>query len=82
MSVAAVSGSASFSITEAANAGVDLLITGEVKHELYHIIKEHKLNVISAGHYNTETLGVKALSHILRKRFNIEAIFVDIPTGL
>ncbi len=79
--VAAVSGKGAFAINEAIEKGVDLLITGEAEHEAYHVAKEGKINVIFAGHYATETLGVKALMGVVEK-LGVDVEFVDVPTGL
>ncbi|RLI79860.1 Nif3-like dinuclear metal center hexameric protein [Archaeoglobales archaeon] len=79
--VAAVSGKGAFAINEAVESDVDLLITGEAEHEAYHTAKEGKLNVIFAGHYATETLGVKALMDVV-EGLGVEVEFIDIPTGL
>ena len=40
------------------------------------------LNVVYAGHYATETFGVKALARKLVERFGLEWEFLDLPTGL
>ena len=40
------------------------------------------MNVIYAGHYATETLGVRALAKHLEGRFGLETLFIDHPTGL
>ena len=40
------------------------------------------LNVVYAGHYATEVLGVKALAEKLAARFDVSWSFVDHPTGL
>ena len=79
--VAAVSGKGAFAINEAVESGVDLLITGEAEHEAYHAAKESEINVIFAGHYATETLGVKALMGVV-KNLGVEVEFIDMPTGL
>lgn len=69
-------------LMQAIDACADLYITGE-RSELYHIAKDNGINVIFAGHHATETLGVKALAQILKKKFSdTECIFIDIPTGL
>jgi dinuclear metal center YbgI/SA1388 family protein len=81
-SIACVSGGAGFSIPEAVEKEIDLLVIGEIKHSSYHIIKEGKINVIAPGHYATETLGVKALMSLIRKKFRLKTLFFDIPTGL
>ena len=80
--VGIVSGSAASAIFPAAEEGLDLLITGEARHETYHAAKELKMNVIFAGHYATETLGVLALKMQLEKDFSIGTVFIDEPTGI
>ncbi|MDA7896663.1 Nif3-like dinuclear metal center hexameric protein, partial [bacterium] len=35
-----------------------------------------------AGHYASETFGVKALGQLLKDRFDLDWCFVDHPTGL
>ena len=79
--VAVVSGSASFSVAEAAGKA-DCLITGETSHSGYCTARDLELNVIFGGHYATETLGVKAVGKLLEKKFGIKCVFVDCPTGL
>ena len=75
-------GGASFGIfMEAVNQNVDLYLTGD-STEMYHVAKDIGINVIFAGHHATETVGVKALSEIVKEKFDIETVFVDIPTGL
>ncbi|MEN2982249.1 MAG: Nif3-like dinuclear metal center hexameric protein, partial [Thermus sp.] len=43
---------------------------------------ERGLNVIYAGHYDTEVFGVKALARHLEARFGLPWVFLDHPTGL
>ena len=75
-------GGAAFSLfMEAVNLGVDLYLTGD-STEMYQISKDIGINVIFAGHHATEIVGVKALSILLRNKFDVETIFIDIPTGL
>ncbi len=66
---------------EAFNRKVDLYLTGE-SIDVYPTTKDAKFNVIFAGHYATETLGVKALMKIVDKKFKVKTIFIDDPTGL
>ncbi|MEJ2629177.1 MAG: Nif3-like dinuclear metal center hexameric protein [bacterium] len=77
-----VSGGAIGLLQQAIDEGLDLFITGEPKHECYWAAKEAGINVIFAGHYATETLGVKAIQELLQKEFNLECFFIDLPTGL
>lgn len=60
----------------------DLFITGEPKHSVFHETFERGLNVIYAGHYDTEVFGVKALAKHLEARFGLPWVFLDHPTGL
>ncbi len=80
--VAIVSGSGSSDVADAVKEGVDLFITGEIHHEVYHEAMENNLSIIAMGHYRSETYGVRALERLTRKKFNIETIFIDAETGL
>jgi dinuclear metal center YbgI/SA1388 family protein len=80
--IAVVSGGGSFSINEAINNDIDLLITGDPDHTLYHTAKENNINILFAGHYFTETFGIKAIQEVIENKFKISTIFLDIPTGL
>jgi len=63
--VAIVTGSGSDWLDEAIAADVDLLITGEGKQKLYHQAREANINAILAGHYATETFGVRSLQTLV-----------------
>ncbi len=77
-----ISGGAAREIIEAAAAGCDTYITGETSHSAYHDAAEYGLNVLYAGHYATETVGVQALAAHLEARFGLPGRFIDRPTGL
>ena len=79
--VGIVSGGAGFLVDQAAEAGVDVYLTGEVNHGVYHRARELGLNVVFGGHYATETAGLKALAGHLAERFHLETTFLDLPTG-
>jgi putative NIF3 family GTP cyclohydrolase 1 type 2 len=40
------------------------------------------VHLVLAGHYATETFGVKALAQHIAERFDLTWSFVDQPTGL
>jgi putative NIF3 family GTP cyclohydrolase 1 type 2 len=44
--------------------------------------EEMAVNLFYAGHYATETFGVKALAQEISQRWQIEQCFIDHPTGL
>jgi dinuclear metal center YbgI/SA1388 family protein len=77
-----VSGGGDFAIDEAGKLGLDLLVTGEMSHEKYHTAKEYGVNVISAGHWSTETTGISAVGERLCQHFGLASQFLSIPTGL
>jgi len=79
--VGIVSGGAAFLLDQAAAAGVDVYLTGEVSHGSYHAAHELGLNVVFGGHYATETAGLKALAEHLAGKFDLETVFLDLPTG-
>lgn len=80
--VGIVTGGAGSMIRQAAEAGLDTFITGEGSHHSYHEAMELGLNLIYAGHYATETFGVKALGEKVADCFGLEWDFLDQPTGL
>jgi dinuclear metal center YbgI/SA1388 family protein len=80
--VGIVTGAAGSLIGQAAAAGLDTYITGEGPHHTFFDAEELGLNVFYAGHYATETVGVKALAEHLRTRFDLPWTFLDHPTGL
>jgi dinuclear metal center YbgI/SA1388 family protein len=80
--VGIVTGSGGSLIRQAAEAGLDTYITGEGAHHSYFDAEELGLNVYFAGHYATETIGVKALAGHLAARFRLPWVFLDHPTGL
>jgi dinuclear metal center YbgI/SA1388 family protein len=79
--VGIVSGGAGFLVDQAARAGVDVYLTGELSHSYFHQAQELGLNVIYGGHYATETAGLKALADHLATKFGLETTFLDLPTG-
>lgn len=80
--IGVVSGGAGNDMRKAAADGVDTFITGEGSHWTHALAEELGLNVFYAGHYATETFGVKALAGHLSKRFSLDWTFVDHPSGL
>jgi len=79
---AIVSGGAPFEALQAAEEGMDLYLTGEPSHSIYHSVQEEKIHVISAGHYATEVWGVRAVAEKLARETGLETVFIDVPTGL
>ncbi|MCK5197721.1 MAG: Nif3-like dinuclear metal center hexameric protein, partial [Spirochaetales bacterium] len=80
--IAVVSGGATKEVAQAMGQKFDLYITGDVSHQTYHTCLEGGINMISVGHYLTETFGPKLLSEKLKKDTSMETVFIDVPTGL
>lgn len=77
-----ITGGAGSHIGEAARIGCDTFLTGEGAHHTYFEAEERGVNLIYAGHYATETVGVKALAAHLERQFGLETLFLHHPTGL
>lgn len=78
-----VTGGAGSQIHDLASTGIDTFLTGEGPHWSYTAAEELGINLIYAGHYATETFGVKALADRWAGEFSgLEVRFIDHPTGL
>jgi len=80
--VALVTGAGVSELPLARAGGADTFITGEAPHHAFIDAEEWGINLVLAGHYATETVGVKALAGHLSRRFEVDWQFVDHPTGL
>ena len=75
-------GADSGTLREAASRQLDTLIVGEGPHHTAIEANELGIAVLYAGHYATETLGVRALAERLVVRFGLASTFIDAPSGL
>lgn len=75
-------GASADTLREAAEHGIDTLIVGEGPHWTAVDADEMGIVVIYAGHYATETFGVRALADHVGRTFGIPTVFIDVPTGL
>lgn len=72
-------GAAQGYIEQAAAAGCDAFISGEVSEQTAHQAAELGIHYFAAGHHATERYGVQALGTVLAERFGLVHRFVDIP---
>ena len=79
-SVAWCTGGGQGYIDDAADAGVDLFITGEISEQTVHVARERNIAFIAAGHHATERFGARALGDWVAEKFDIEHEFVDIDS--
>lgn len=80
--IAIVSGFGADRVAEARELGADTLLTGETSHANYWAAEDWNMNVIFAGHYASETVGVRALGAHLAQKFDLEVSFLDFPTSM
>jgi dinuclear metal center YbgI/SA1388 family protein len=80
--VAICSGGAARLLTDAVTGGYDCFVTGEATEPTKHAAKEAGVHFIAAGHYATETLGVRALAERIAQEFSLEWAFVDLPNPI
>jgi putative NIF3 family GTP cyclohydrolase 1 type 2 len=77
--LAIVSGAGVDFLTDAAAAGADAFLTGEPAERAMAQARESGLHFIAAGHYATETFGVRRLGERLAARFDLRHVFLDVP---
>lgn len=75
-------GASAETLREAAEREIDTLIVGEGAHWTAVHAGDSGLVILYAGHYATETLGVRALAQNVSDRFSIPWTFLQHPTGL
>ena len=80
--VGVVTGGAGSSVRAAREAGLDTFVTGEGAHHTYFDAMELGVNLIYAGHYATEQLGVQSLAEHVGLRFRLPVEFHRHPTGM
>ena len=78
-SIGIVSGAGADAVHEAAALGLEALLTGEPAEHAMADAAEGGLHLIAAGHYATETLGIRRLGELVAKRFEVEHEFIDVP---
>ena len=81
-SVGIVSGGAASIFGEAIARGLDAFLTGEPAEHVMADARESGTHFIAAGHYATETFGVRRLGELVAERFGVEHRFVDAPNPI
>src|SRR5437762_1114466 len=70
-------------LTPAAAARLRVLLDAEINLVAYHLPldahREAGIHFIAAGHYATETFGVRRLGELVAEHFGVEHEFVDLP---
>ena len=76
--VAVVSGGASEELEQAAEQGYDVFLSGEYKLLAYINARDIGMNAVFAGHYATEIFGVKTIAALLKAKFKVDSLFLDL----
>ena len=74
-----VSGAGASEIHGAVGLGLDAFLTGEPAEHVMADAAEGGIHFIAAGHYATETLGIRRLGELVADRFGVEHAFIDVP---
>ena len=81
-SIGVVSGGGSSLVNDAIAAGLDSFLTGEPTERVMADAREGGIHFLAAGHYATETFGVRRLGELVAERFGIEHEFIDVPNPI
>ncbi|HYA88404.1 MAG TPA: Nif3-like dinuclear metal center hexameric protein [Nitrospirota bacterium] len=76
-SVGVVSGGGGSVLKDAVQERLDCFVVGEIDLATHNTAREYGMNLLVAGHYATETVGVKALRRLVGDVFGIETVFID-----
>lgn len=77
--IGVITGAGASFVAEAIELGLDALITGEPAEHATADATEGGIHFIAAGHYATETSGVRALGDRIATEFDVEHQFADFP---
>lgn len=78
-SLGVISGAAAGYLDDAIARGLDGFLTGEPSEHSMADARENGLHFIAAGHYATETFGIRRLGELVAERFDIEHRFIEVP---
>jgi dinuclear metal center YbgI/SA1388 family protein len=74
-----VTGGGASHLDDAIALGLDAFLTGEPAERVMTQAREARVHFLAAGHYATETFGVRRLGELLAEVHGIRAIFLDDP---
>ena len=74
-----VSGGAASDVHTAIAAGLDAFLTGEPAEHAMADATEGGIHFLAAGHYATETFGIRRLGDLVAERFGVRHVALDIP---
>ncbi|MGF1484963.1 MAG: Nif3-like dinuclear metal center hexameric protein [Opitutales bacterium] len=75
--IAILTGSGRAALDHMSAAGVDTLITGELRQNHFNLAQEMGWNLYPCGHYATEVFGVRELAREVAEAFGVEWTFLQ-----
>jgi dinuclear metal center YbgI/SA1388 family protein len=81
-SIGVVSGAGASALHDAVARGLDAFLTGEPAEHAMADAREGRVHFIAAGHYATETLGIRRLGALVAERFGIEHEFIEVTNPI
>jgi putative NIF3 family GTP cyclohydrolase 1 type 2 len=81
-SIGIVSGAGASYLAESIAAGHDAFLTGEPAERVMTQAREAGVHLLAAGHYATETFGVRRLGEHLAVRFGLRHVFLEDPNPI
>jgi dinuclear metal center YbgI/SA1388 family protein len=77
-----VTGAGADYLLEAAGRGLDAFLTGEPAERSMAEARERGVTFIAAGHYATETFGIRRIGEMLQERHGVRTEFLHIPNPI
>jgi dinuclear metal center YbgI/SA1388 family protein len=74
-----VSGGGAGFLHEAIDGGLDAFLTGEPAEWAMADAREAGIHFVAAGHYATETFGIRRIGELVAERFGVEHVFAEVP---
>jgi dinuclear metal center YbgI/SA1388 family protein len=81
-SVGIVSGAGTSALAEAITLGLDAFLTGEPAEFAMAEARDAGIHFIAAGHYATETLGIRELGGRIAEGLDVDHEFIDVPNPI
>jgi len=76
-SIGIISGGGGSILKDSVKEQLDCFLVGEIDLAVYNAAREYGMNLLVAGHYATETVGVRALMPLVKDAFGVDTVFVD-----
>ncbi len=81
-SIGIVSGGGGSMLKEAFTSSLDCFLVGEIDLAVYNAARDCGMDLLVAGHYATETVGIRALMPLVSDEFGIETVFIEDPKDM